>query len=141
MTCIFTHTGGRRVLYQDALGTIDRRYEIYAYIKVAKTTSYAELMRMFNISRTTVRRDLDFVEKHLLLPIIRTPGNGGGISLDVTKKIEPTYFTLEEVLIIMTVISSLDGERRSQMESILVRHMDIRQLPEECERAFHYFCC
>lgn len=128
-------------MYQDADGTIERRYEMCAYIKAAKYIRYEELMNLFKVSRTTVYRDLDYIQKHMLLPIIRTPGNQGGIFLDLKKKIEPLPFTIEEVIVLMAIHDTLDGKLKYQLENIIVNHVDMELMPEELKYSFHFFRC
>ena len=67
----------------DWIEILDRRYDMAFYIINRHETHYDELMREFNVSRRTVCRDIQSIDRYMARLNI-TSGRYGGIKADTS---------------------------------------------------------
>lgn len=97
--------------------TSDRRLAIRDFISDKRHTTISELMREFDISKSTVLRDLDAITA--TTSFYATQGNGGGIHATDGWYASSRYLTAEQEALLSRLSDGLQTEDRKVMESIL----------------------
>lgn len=92
---------------------IDRLIGILSILLQKDKVTAAELAEKFEVSRRTIIRDIDDINK-AGIPIVTSQGNGGGISVMEGFKIDKTLLSLKEMKAILSGLQSLDSVSESK---------------------------
>lgn len=92
---------------------IDRLIGILSILLQKDKVTAAELAEKFEVSRRTIIRDIDDINK-AGIPIVTSQGNGGGISVMEGFKIDRTLLSLKEMKAILSGLQSLDSVSESK---------------------------
>lgn len=84
---------------------IDRLIGILSILLQKDKVTAAELAEKFEVSRRTIIRDIDDINK-AGIPIVTSQGNGGGISVMEGFKIDKTLLSLKEMKAILSGLQS-----------------------------------
>ena len=98
--------------------TPERRLAIRNYLSQARSTTIEYLMSEFGASKSTIRRDLDYLETELSVPIERIPGNRGGIRVFERWYAGMTYLSDKQEDFLRSLMPSLSGEQKAMMEDM-----------------------
>lgn len=83
----------------------ERRAAILEVLSGKRTTTSEYLSNRFNVSRTTIKRDIELLS--LEYPIYTTKGNNGGIHVDSDWKYEKKHLSEEQLRVLKKYISSV----------------------------------
>ncbi len=108
---------------------LTRRNLIYTYILRNGCVSLNDLQRLTGASRPTLVGDLDYIDSVMGVPLVRTPGNGGGIKIAETWSRVIVHFNQWEEDVIKKCCNELRGENQKDLLNILLRHCN----PENAE--------
>lgn len=98
----------------------ERRLAIRDYISAKRKTSIPELMQEFDVSRSTIKRDLQELESAYIISIERLDGKAGGIRTVDGWYANKTYFTTAQETLIRRLETGLQTEEEKRIyESIL----------------------
>lgn len=97
--------------------TADRRLAIRDFISDKRETTIAEIAREFNISKSTVRRDLDAITP--TTNFIMVPGNNGGIRAEAGWYSSSRQLTPKQEELLHRLLPGLQPGDKETMESIL----------------------
>ena len=101
------------------MAALDRRLAMKDLLSQKRETTIEYLMSRFNASKSTVRRDLDYLETEMGVPLLRQSGNGGGIRvLDGWYATRHCLSPAQEAFL-RGLLPRLDKEDRVGMEEIL----------------------
>lgn len=92
---------------------IDRLIGILSILLQKDKITASELAEKFEVSRRTIIRDIDDINK-AGIPIVTSQGNGGGISVMEGFKIDKTLLSLKEMKAILSGLQSLDSVSESK---------------------------
>lgn len=101
------------------MGTAERRLEIYKHLCLVRKTTMPQLAEMFGVSLRTIQRDIGKLEATLHVPLIITPGRGGGITVIGNHTLDRVYMCEEERLLLHK-IRELVKDQISEQENILL---------------------
>ena len=87
---------------------IDRLIGIITILLQKDKVTAPELARRFEVSRRTINRDIEDICK-AGIPIVTTQGNGGGISISDSYKIDKTLFTHDELQAVFSGLQGIDS--------------------------------
>lgn len=99
--------------------TPERRIAIRNFLSAQRHTTIEYLMSEFGVSKSTIRRDLEYLETELYVPIIRQSGNCGGIRVIDGWFASQNYLNAEQEHFLRSLIPGLQPEERAKMEDIL----------------------
>lgn len=99
--------------------TPERRLAIRNYLSQARYTTIEYLMSEFGASKSTIRRDLDYLETELSVPIERVPGNQGGIRVFEDWYASMNYLSDAQEQFLQSLLPNLTEEQQEQMKDIL----------------------
>ena len=98
----------------------ERRLAIRDFISAVRKTTIAELAQEFEVSRSTIKRDIQELESAYLISIESIDGKGGGIRAMDGWYANKTYFTIvQEALIRKLGIGLQTEDDKRTFESIL----------------------
>lgn len=112
-------------MYRDVKDVLERRYKMCTYIKIARITHYKELSRIFGICQKTIKKDLDFIEECLGLPLERKSGNAGYIKISDKYKRGMIVFNKEETDIMVRASKELEGQTKRDLIRVLMKHISV----------------
>ena len=100
------------------MSTSDRRLALRDYISECRHTSVPELMKHFDVSYSTVIRDLDAISE--IASFYKTQGNGGGIHAVDGWYATRRYYTADQEAFLRKLEAGLQtDEDRKMMAGIL----------------------
>ena len=97
--------------------TAIRRQKMLRFLSDRRHVNLAILMDEFNISRSTVKRDLEILS--CSAPIFTSQGKGGGVYVSEGWHINCIYLTKKQEALLLKLMISLNVEERVIMQSIL----------------------
>lgn len=97
--------------------TSDRRLAIRDFISDKRHTTIKELMDEFDVSKSTIRRDLDAITDSA--SFYMTPGNGGGIHAIDGWYASRRYLSAEQEALLTRLSSGLQEDDLKVMQGIL----------------------
>jgi predicted DNA-binding transcriptional regulator YafY len=106
---------GREV--ETVRATSDRRLAIRDYISDKRHTTISELMQEFDVSKSTVLRDLAAIAE--TTSYYTTPGNGGGIHATDGWYASQRYLSAEQEALLKRLSAGLQPEDKKLMDGIL----------------------
>ncbi len=95
----------------------ERRQEILDLLSDRRFTTIDQLMNDFNVSRSTIKRDIEILS--LSAPIYSVPGNGGGIRVADEWYSNRRYLKPAQEELLNRLKSGLQPEDMQVIESIL----------------------
>ena len=98
---------------------LDRRQTILEILSDRRQESVANLMHELNVSRRTILRDIEILS--CSAPIYTVQGNGGGIRVEDSYYVGRRYLKPEQAALLDKLASTLQGEERAVMDSILTQ--------------------
>ena len=87
---------------------IDRLIGILTLLLQRDQITVPELAERFEVSRRTIKRDIDAICR-AGIPLVTTQGYGGGISIAGGYKVNHTLLTQEELQLLLSVLKGLDS--------------------------------
>ncbi|MGN8738926.1 DeoR family transcriptional regulator [Bilifractor sp. HCP3S3_D3] len=97
----------------------ERKLAMRDYLSQVRHTTLAELMDEFHVSKSTVRRDLDYLETELNVPLLRNQGNNGGISVMDGWSAQRIYLSPAQEQLLQKLLPTLADDDKATMETIL----------------------
>lgn len=97
--------------------TAERRMAILEYMCERRHETLENLMFEFNVSRSTIIRDLDELSRHY--PLYTKSGNGGGVHVVKGFILGRKYFSDKQQELLERLSLRLDGDDLKTMKSIL----------------------
>ena len=97
--------------------TSERRQQMLEYLCRIRSTTRADLMREFNVSKNTVDRDLQILM--CSYPIDTFRGGGGGIRVADKFHLGMKYLNEEQHSLLVKLSETLSGDELATMQSIL----------------------
>ena len=102
------------------LKAAERRLDIVLYLSQTREVHYNELIKRYNVSAPVIRRDLNYIEDVLRVPIVRKRGRAGSIKIANSKwNIYQKHLSRKQEDIIKKAISLLDVSEQNIMQSVL----------------------
>lgn len=95
----------------------ERRMEILEVLCQRRHDTIENLMFEFNVSDSTMRRDIQALM--LSYPIYTTQGNGGGVHVVDGYRLGRTYMTEKQTALLEKLAAGLNGEDLETLTSIL----------------------
>ena len=113
-----------RRLNSDWIEILDRRYDMAFYIINRHETHYDELMREFNVSRRTVCRDIQSIDRYMARLNI-TSGRYGGIKAD-TSSLELSTVKMPESVssVLVDLYDSIDRSAANEFADNKCRFLE-----------------
>ena len=96
---------------------LDSRQQIMEALSDRRFETIENLMAEFNVSRSTIKRDLEVLG--CSVPIYTVQGNGGGIRVADGWYIGRRYLRSEQEELLRSLLDGLQPEQQKTMESIL----------------------
>jgi len=96
---------------------LDRRQQIMEALSDRRFETIENLMAEFNVSRSTIKRDLEVLG--CSVPIYTVQGNGGGIRVADGWYAGRRYLRSEQEALLRSLLDGLQPEQQKTMESIL----------------------
>lgn len=97
--------------------TAERRMAILEYMCERRHETLENLMFEFDVSRSTIIRDLSELSRHY--PICTRPGNGGGVYVTEGFFLGRKYLNIKQQELLERLSVRLDGDDLKTMKSIL----------------------
>ncbi len=97
--------------------TAERRMAILEYMCERRHETLENLMFEFDVSRSTIIRDLDELSRHY--PLYTKPGNGGGVHMVEGFFLGRKYLDGKQQELLERLSVRLDGDDLKTMKSIL----------------------
>lgn len=97
--------------------TAERRMAILEYMCERRHETLENLMFEFDVSRSTIIRDLDELSRHY--PLYTRPGNGGGVLVVEGFILGRKYFSDKQQELLERLSVRLDGDDLKTMKTIL----------------------
>jgi len=117
---------------------IDRLLGILAQLSEKKSVSAPELAERFEVSRRTIIRDIDALDR-AGFPIVTKQGCGGGISLMEGFHFDKKLVKREEMLNIITGLKGLESVSRSPRIELFLKRIGMEsESPISIDLASHY---
>lgn len=98
---------------------IDRLIGIITLLLQHDKITAPELAERFEVSRRTINRDVEDICK-AGIPLVTTQGYGGGISISDGYKIDKSYFTNDELQIVLSALKGIDSVARDSHSARLL---------------------
>lgn len=95
----------------------ERRKEILEVLCSRRTEIIDNLAFEFNVSRRTIRYDIEILS--LDYPIYTSKGNGGGVYVDDNFKLGKSYLKDSQKALLENLLPTLNGKDAEVMKSIL----------------------
>lgn len=95
----------------------ERRKEILEVLCSRRTEIIDNLAFEFNVSRRTIRYDIEILS--LDYPIYTSKGNGGGVYVDENFRLGKSYLKDEQQELLQRLLPELDGKDAEVMKSII----------------------
>ncbi len=105
---------------------IERLISILSILLQKDKTTTAELAEKFEVSRRTVLRDIDDLNK-AGIPIVSSQGYDGGISIMENYKIDKTLLSTAEMKAILTGLQSLDSVSGTNQYRMLMDKLSVER--------------
>lgn len=107
---------------------IDRQIGILSILLQKERVTAKELAERFEVSRRTIIRDIEDINR-AGIPIQTLQGQNGGISIMENYKMDKTILSTQEMQAILSGLQSLDsisetGRYRRLMEKLSIEHAD-----------------
>ena len=96
---------------------LDRRYSILEYMCEHRHESVENLMFEFNVSRSTIKRDIEVLS--MSFPLYTTKGVGGGVHVADGYNLRRKYLSDRQVDLLERVATRLTGEEFSLIQGII----------------------
>ena len=96
---------------------VDRRIAVLELLCGQRHSNIAELMSEFNVSRSTIIRDLQALS--ISHPIFTVPGNGGGIYMADGYYLGRKYLKSYQQALLKSLLTNLKGQDHQTMLEIL----------------------
>ena len=100
--------------------TTERRQLILEYLCEVRSTTRAQLMQEFHVSKNTVDRDLKLLM--CSYPIETSRGNGGGVRIAEGYSLGLRYFNPVQLDLIQRLSKTLTGDDLATMQTILKKY-------------------
>ena len=97
--------------------TTERRQQVLEHIIRQRRTTLNELCVEFNVSLSTIRRDITILS--CSYPITTAQGGGGGIKIADGYRLGMKYLSPSQTVLLKKLSEKLTGEELSTMQSIL----------------------
>lgn len=102
----------------EAVGAFERRLGIIEYLSRVRQSTYDDLTGEFDVSKSTVREDIQsLIDAHIPIEIIR--GRYGGIRLRNNFYFNHAPMSAKQAELLGRVLLRLDGEDAETMQSII----------------------
>ena len=102
------------------LTATERRLDIVLYLSQMREVHYNELIARYNVSAPVIRRDLNYIEDILRVPITRKRGRAGSVMISNSEwSIYQKHLNRNQEELIKKIILTLNGSERSIMQSVL----------------------
>ena len=95
----------------------ERRSAILAHMCTVRQDTVANLAHMFNVSKRTIRYDLE--ELTLNHPIETVQGNGGGVRVADWYRLDRKTLAPEQMALLKKLAPTLEGKEQSILNSII----------------------
>ena len=99
------------------LTAYERRESIKTLLVKERSTTVMRLAYLYNVSESTVKRDLIFLSS--CIPIETKSGNGGGVFLNLEFESRKQYLTLNEKALLERLSRTLSTKDRVLMRTII----------------------
>ena len=99
------------------LTAYERRESIKTLLVKERSTTVMRLAYLYNVSESTVKRDLIFLSS--CIPIETKSGNGGGVFLNLEFESRKQYLTLNEKALLERLSKTLSTKDRVLMRTII----------------------
>ena len=99
------------------LTAYERRESIKTLLVKERSTTVMRLAYLYNVSESTVKRDLIFLS--CCIPIETKSGNGGGVFLNLEFESRKQYLTLNEKALLERLSKTLSTKDRVLMRTII----------------------
>lgn len=96
---------------------LDRRQAIKDELIVRRFMTMRELQDEFEVSRSTIRRDIDILSESI--PLYTEKGNGGGVRVMDGYRSDRIYLNSEQENLLNEIMPGLQPEQMEVMQSIL----------------------
>ena len=96
---------------------VDRRFRMLEWLTSRRNVTISELMNKFEVSRSTIERDIDALTRYV--PIFTQRGKYGGVFLPNDYHGYQRYLNREQELLLQGLLLGLSGEKAVIMKSIL----------------------
>ena len=96
---------------------ISRRQKVLEYLYEKKNVTLNELANKFEVSKMTIRRDIDSLSQST--PIYTTEGNGGGIHLSKDFELRYNHLSMKQAALLRKLAVTLQGDELITMQSII----------------------
>lgn len=96
----------------------ERRQEIAEYLSDCRKTTVPELTVYFQVSESTIRRDLTVLSESI--PLYTLPGEYGGVFVDEHWYLGRRYFTEDQSNLLKQLIPGLQPEEQEILRKMLV---------------------
>ena len=100
---------------------MERRLRMMVFLSRVRITHIEELCQIFSVSRTTIQKDLQFLEEYLLVPLATQSGRQGYISVDGKWSLYVKYLKPRQQEVILKAYrgEELDNDDRKVLITIL----------------------
>lgn len=99
------------------LTAYERRESIKTLLVKERSTTVMRLAYLYNVSESTVKRDLIFLSS--CIPIETKSGNGGGVFLNLEFESRKQYLTMNEKALLERLSKSLSAKDKVLMRTII----------------------
>ena len=102
------------------INAAERRLDIVLYLSQKREVHYRELMNKYNVSAPVIRKDLNYIEEILRIPIITKKGRTGSVRIANSRwNMYQKHLNINQETVIKKAIALLSSTDRNIMQSVL----------------------
>lgn len=97
--------------------THERRREIIEHLCIKRSDTIANLSRLFNVSRSTIIRDIN--ELSIEYPVYTLQGNGGGIYIEENYRYGAHVLNEKDKEVLLKILEGLPDDEKTVLNAII----------------------